>query len=125
MYYKRMDIVLVDFGGDHEDSRIGDYRPAIVISNNRYNYHSPVMQVLPMTKKLKLLDKEYHVFIDKEDCDGLTASGVCMVEQIQTVDQGQVKRKIAAVNEQRLADKIDMALKNQLGFGSGVSGDGF
>lgn len=105
-YYERMDIVLVDFGEDFDSCVIGDFRPAIVISKTSYNKNSPVMQVLPLTKRLKAIDKDYHVFIDRMDCKDFEASGVCMIEQITTVDRQQVRRKIAEVTEPRLIAKL-------------------
>lgn len=113
-YYERLDIILVDFGLDYESSVIGDFRPAIVISNTEYNRHSPVMQVLPLTKKLKSVDKPYHIFVDRLDCEDFSASGVCLVEQITTVDRRQVRRKIARVVDEGLAAKIDVAILDQL-----------
>lgn len=121
--YERMDIVLVDFGLDFERSTIGDFRPAIVISNTEYNRHSPVMQVLPLTKKLKYVDKPYHVFVDCLDCEDFTASGVCLVEQLTTIDRKQVRRKIARVTDKGLIKKINAAVLMQLDIShEGLSG---
>lgn len=114
-YYERMDIVLVDLGEDFDSCVIGDFRPAIVISKTSYNKISPVMQVLPLTKKLKAIDKDYHVFIDCMDCKNFEASGVCMIEQITTVDRQQVRRKIAEVTEPRLITKLESAMVQHLG----------
>lgn len=114
-YYERMDIVLVDFGEDFDSCVIGDFRPAIVISKTSYNKTSPVMQVLPLTKRLKAIDKDYHVFIDRMDCKDFEASGVCMIEQITTVDRQQVRRKIAEVTEPRLIAKLETAMLQHMG----------
>ena len=113
-FYERVDIILLDFGLDYERSIIGDFRPAIVISNTEYNRHSPVMQVLPLTKKLKYVDKPYHVFVDCLDCEDFTASGVCLVEQLTTIDRKQVRRKIARVTDKGLLLKIERAIIRQL-----------
>ena len=114
-YYERMDIVLVDLGEDFDSCVIGDFRPAIVISKTSYNKTSPVMQVLPLTKRLKAIDKDYHVFIDRMDCKDFEASGVCMIEQITTVDRRQVRRKIAEVTEPRLIAKLEAAMLQHMG----------
>lgn len=114
-YYRRMDIILVDFGEDFDSCVIGDFRPAIVISKTSYNKVSPVMQVLPLTKKLKAIDRDYHIFVDRMDCKDYEASGICMVEQITTVDRQQVRRKIAEVTEPRLIAKLESAMVRHLG----------
>ena len=114
-YYERMDIVLVDFGKDYGKCVMGNFRPAIVVSRTSYNMSSPVMQVIPLTKQLKAVDKEYHVFIDRNDCEGFEASGLCLVEQMATVDRRQVRRKIAMVTAPGLIEKIGSAILCHLG----------
>lgn len=114
-YYKWMDIVLVDFGEDYNNCVIGNFRPAIVISNTEYNRHSPVMQVIPLTKQLKAVDRDYHVFLDCNDCNGFDESGMCLLEQITTVDRRQVRRKIASVTVEATKLKIESALIKHLG----------
>ena len=119
-YYERMDIVLVEFGEDYQNCVIGDFRPSIVISKTEYNMCSPVMQVIPLTKQLKAVDKEYHVFVDCNDCEGFQSSGMCLVEQITTIDRRQVKRKIAKVTDDGLIAKISHAVREHLGVGGEV-----
>ena len=115
-YYNWMDIVLVDFGQDYSNCVVGDYRQAIVISNTEYNRHSPVMQVIPLTKQLKAIDMDYHVFLDRNDCEGFEESGMCLLEQITTVDRRQVRRKIASVKIDSMKLKIEIELMRHLGF---------
>ncbi|RKI38460.1 hypothetical protein D7V86_19465 [bacterium D16-51] len=49
------------------------------------------------------------------DCKDFEASGVCMIEQITTVDRQQVRRKIAEVTEPRLIAKLEAAMVQHLG----------
>lgn len=114
-WYDYMDVVLADFGEIQEDCLIHKIRPAIVISSGRYNMNSPVMQVIPMSKKFKNMDAYYHIFIDMDDCEGLNNSGVAMVEQIATVDRAHVVHYIGCVVDDRLIEKIQTAVKQQLG----------
>lgn len=110
-----MDIVLADFGEIQEDCLIHKIRPAIVISTSRYNMNSPVMQVIPMSKKFKNMDSYYHIFVDMDDCEGLNNSGVAMVEQIATIDRAHVLHYIGCVVDDRLISKIQQAIIMQLG----------
>lgn len=71
----RMDIIFVNFGLIENNCLIHKSRPAIVISTTEYNKQSPIMQVIPMSKQLKGLDKKYHVFVDHTDCEKLWESG--------------------------------------------------
>ena len=117
---QRMDILFVDFGLLAENCLIHKCRPAIVVSTTEYNRQSPVMQVIPMSRQLKGLDRNYHVFIDQADCDNLRGSGMAMIEQMQTIDRRQVQHRIGCVIDQRLIEKLGQAVRFQLGM-EGVS----
>lgn len=110
-----MDIVLADFGEIQEDCLIHKIRPAIVISSSRYNMNSPVMQVVPMSKKFKNMDAHYHIYVDRDDCEGLNNAGVAMVEQMTTIDRAHVLHYIGCVVDDRLIDKIHQGIIDQLG----------
>lgn len=114
-WYECMDIVLADFGEIQRDCLIHKVRPAIVISKSEYNENSPVMQVIPMTKKMKNIDSSYHVFIDMKDCENLNNSGVAMIEQLCTIDRSHVVHWIGTIVDERLIEKIQIAVKQQLG----------
>lgn len=114
-WYEFMDIVLVDFGEIEDDCLIHKARPAIVVSSSKYNINSPVMQVIPMTKKFKNLDSYYHVFVDSEDCENLNASGMAMIEQLTTVDRAHIVHYIGCVVDSRLIAKIQAGIVEQLG----------
>ena len=45
---KRGDIYYVDFG-EKDGSKQGGVRPALVVSNNKANKHSPVVTVVPLS----------------------------------------------------------------------------
>ena len=98
-YYNRMDVVVVvDYGDIKGDCLLRKRRPAIVLSRTDYNEHSPIMQVAPMTKSRKGLNKKYHVLINKRYCNNLRGSGMCMLEQTRPIDRRQVAYKIAATS---------------------------
>lgn len=111
----RMDIIFVNFGLIENDCLIHKSRPAIVISTTEYNKQSPVMQVIPMSKQLKGLDKKYHVFVDHTDCEKLWESGMAMIEQMQTIDRAQISHPIGRVTDSRLIEKLETAVCYQLG----------
>ena len=113
---KRWDIVMAEFGQDYDETNLMQgYRPAIVFSRDRYNLFSPVIFLVPLTKQLKGIDRDYHVFVDKRDCIGYAGSGMALVEQMRPVDRTFVKRRIGEVSEQRLRDKLEEAAVRFLG----------
>lgn len=115
-YYKKWDIVMVEFGQEYDCCLIRGYRPAIVYSDSEYNEHSPIMQVIPLTRRLKGVDRAYHVFLDKKDCIGYESSGLALVEQIRPVDRKYVNRKVGEVDAFHAIDKIDGAVAEFFGF---------
>lgn len=114
--YEKWDIVMVEFGQEYDCCLIRGYRPAIVYSDTEYNEHSPIMHVIPLTRKLKGVDRDYHVFLDKNDCIGYESSGVALIEQIRPVDRKFMKRKVGEVDDFRAIDKIDAAVEEFFGF---------
>ncbi len=59
-----------------------------------------------MTKCFQYIDKEGHVFIDRQDCDGLDESGVAVTQQPRCIDRSQAIKKIGEVTDLNLQDKI-------------------
>lgn len=49
---KRGDIYFVDFGQNIDTCKQSGIRPAVIVSNNRANEHSPVITVVPLTSKI-------------------------------------------------------------------------
>lgn len=117
--YEKWDIVMVEFGQEYDCCLIRGYRPAIVYSNSEYNEHSPIMHVIPLTRKLKGIDRDYHVFLDKKDCIGYESSGIALIEQIRPVDRKYVNRKVGEVNAFHAIEKIDAAVAEFFGFDKG------
>lgn len=112
--YKSGDIVLVDLSAIKDDCRVSKVRVAIVKSRSEYNSAAPVMQIIPMSKKLKKMDASYHVYIDKEDCEHLKSSGVALIEQMTTIDRTKVVHYIGRIKEPSLIKKLNNAIINQL-----------
>lgn len=117
--YEKWDIVMAEFGQEYDCCQIRGYRPAIVYSDTEYNEHSPIMHVIPLTKKLKGVDRDYHVFLDKNDCIGYQSSGIALIEQIRPIDRKFVNRKVGEVDDFHAIDKIDDAVAEFFGFEQG------
>lgn len=49
---KRGDIYFVNFGNNVKSFKQSGIRPALVVSNNKANYNSPVVTVVPLTKQV-------------------------------------------------------------------------
>ena len=60
---KRGDVYFVDLGDNIGSSKQSGLRPAVVVSNNKANRHSPVVTVVPMTTKTRKTFLPTHVLI--------------------------------------------------------------
>lgn len=113
--YSRWDIVMAEFGQDYDCCVIRGYRPAVVFSLDAYNESSPIMILIPLTKRLKGVDRDYHVFIDKNECKGYDSSGIALIEQMRPMDRRFVNRKIGEIVDVHMHRKIEGAILEFLG----------
>lgn len=111
----KFDILVVNFPEDYDHCVTCGTRPAICISETELNRRIPTMVVVPMTKCFQYIDKEGHVFIDRENCDGLEESGVAVVQQPKSIDRTQAIKKIGEVTDLGLQEKIMKSLAECLG----------
>ena len=84
---KRGDIYYVDFG-EKAGSEQGGVRPALVVSNNKANKHSPVVTVIPLSARV--WKKKYlptHVQIPLKKSSGLNKPSMALAEQVETLDK--------------------------------------
>lgn len=87
----------------------GGQRPAVVVSNNMCNKHSPVISVVPVTSR----DKKRlptHVSIWGY---GLNCECTVMCEQITSVDKSSITKRIGNVSHESVRAAIDKALLTQ------------
>lgn len=108
--YKKWDIVMAEFGENYDTCMMQGYRPAIVVSSEEYNLHAPIVFLIPLSKQLKGIDRDYHVFVDKDDCAGYNASGIALIEQMRPMDKIFLNRRIGEVMDERLKFKIEFAI---------------
>jgi len=113
---RRGDIYYVDFGnhqGSHKQSGI---RPALVVSNNKANRNSPVVTVVPLTKRFwKKSHLPTHVFIPLSAGSGLDRPSMVLAEQVETVDKSRLLDKRGEILDEMLMEQVTMALQIQIG----------
>lgn len=111
---KRGDIYFVDFGQNIESNKQCGIRPAVIVSNNRANEHSPVITVVPLTgRTYKKRHLPTHVFIPKS-C-GLDRNSLALAEQVETIDKKNLREKRGHIMDSSIMEKINQALQIQLG----------
>lgn len=95
---KRGEIYWVDLP-DSKGRELKEIHPCLVISNDRQNFVSPLITIVPITS-LKTGDKIYSfqapITLQKES--------VLLVHQIQTIDRDKFKDKITEIKENLLEE---------------------
>ena len=106
---KKGDIVWASLSG-HGSVQSGR-RPCVVLGNEKSLKYSNVVQVIPISSKLKKVNLPVHIIIE----EGLPKKSLLLVEQIQTIPQDNIGQYITNVGNEMLVG-IEKAVKTQLGF---------
>lgn len=111
---KRGDIYFVDFGQNIESNKQCGIRPAVIVSNNRANEHSPVITVVPLTgRTYKKRFLPTHVFIPKS-C-GLERNSLALAEQVESIDKKNLREKRGHISDSDIMAQITQAIQIQIG----------
>ena len=86
-------------------------RPVIIVSNNLANAHSHVATVVPLTSRSKT-PLPTHVRIQSP---GLAKDSIALCEQILTIDESRLKRRVGFVYDSFDRLSLHQALCIQLG----------
>lgn len=78
---KRGQIWYVDMGSTYEGSIQGGKRPVVIVSNNKGNYYSPILLVVPITSSITKHELPTHVEIQ------LKVPSTVLCEQIFTINK--------------------------------------
>ncbi len=113
---KRGDIYYVDFGQEIDTNKQKGVRPAVIVSNNKANEHSPVITVVPMTSKIyKKRFLPTHVLVPPSYGSGLERTSLALVENVDSIDKKDLREKKGNINGTSVMRNIDRALQIQLG----------
>jgi len=111
MNIKRGDILLVNLEPvkGHEQ---GGIRPVLVIQNNIFNKHSPILIIAAITSKQFTKEYPTNVFVSKQESK-LDKDSTVLLNQIKTIDKQRIIKKIGDIDSFTM-NKVDMALKISL-----------
>lgn len=110
--YPRGAIYTCHFGENigHEKSRL-EARPCLIISNNRINYNSTNVIVIPLTKEIKYkseshaeLKYEWHYVLKKEKYTNLTFDSAVQCEDIRCVSKARLGKFICMIDANDLME---------------------
>lgn len=98
----------------HGDGSIqGGHRPVFVISNNKNNQHSTVLNVIPMTTKMNKRNLPCHVEIWDYKKYGLTAPSTLLIEQLTTVQKEDLRYHMGEIKDVDMLMRICRAMQSQ------------
>ena len=112
---ERGDVVLADLTEQNNTSIQAGVRPVVVVSNDKANTYSPIITIIPLTRKLH--KKRYlptHVFITYKDEQDRNRKSLALAEQITSIPVDCILEKYGHVNKFDLR-AISMALGIQTG----------
>ena len=108
---KRQDVFLVNF-----DPTVGaeakKTRPALVVSNNINNAHSPIVSISPITSNVTRVHS-FEVEVSA-GIGGLRARSKVMVNQTRAVDKVRLIKRLGNLPD-KIMEEIDNALKLHFG----------
>lgn len=104
------DVFFADLSG--EGSLQTGLRPVIVVSNDTGNYFSSVVTVVPLTSKKKK-ELPTHTTLHPNAINGLNKISVALAEQITTIPQDYLVRKIGCLNNKEI-NNVRFAVLNML-----------
>ena len=100
-------IYLVNFGPT-VGAEVKKIRPAVVVSNDINNAHSPIISIAPISSRIARI-YSFEVEIPA-GVGGLTERSKVMVNQTRAIDKMRILKQIGTLEESYLR-KIDTALK--------------
>ena len=105
---RRGEIWYVDMGSTYEGSIQGGKRPVVIVSNNKGNYYSPILLVVPITSSTTKNDIPTHVKIQ------LKVPSIILCEQIHTINKDNLISYEGILTDEEMND-LNRCLKISIG----------
>ena len=109
---KFLEIWMADLG-ERSGSLQSGRRPVLIVSNDKNNRYSSVLNVIPMTTKMNKRNLPCHVEIHDYEKFGLNAPSTIMVEQLTVVDKKSLMFRVGKINDDRILMEICDAMAVQ------------
>jgi len=109
---KFLEIWMADLG-ERSGSLQSGRRPVLIVSNDKNNRYSSVLNVIPMTTKMNKRNLPCHVEIYDYEKFGLNAPSTIMVEQLTVVDKKSLMFRVGKINDDRILMEICDAMAVQ------------
>ena len=112
------DIIWVEFHSGNGHIQRGR-RPCVVVSTDRVNNHSRIINVIPGTTNLERKNNPVHMIIKNSDIRGYMGKDTMLLtEQLTAIDTNQILTKAGYLSEEKVNYLNGLILK-QLGIKEG------
>lgn len=91
----------------------GGHRPVFIISNNKNNQHSTVINAIPLTTKMNKRNLPCHVEIWDYKKYGLTAPSTLLIEQLTTVQKENLRYYMGEIKDIDMLMRVCRAMQSQ------------
>lgn len=113
----RWDLLWVDLE-PREGSEQGGARPALVVSNDGFNRHFPLMTVVPLTRRAGRRRRVYGFeVLLPAGVAGNSEDSIVMPQQIRTVARSRVRGRLGSLADPDLRRAVEERLLDHLGVG--------
>lgn len=107
---------MADLGQVKGNSIQAGVRPVVIVSNNRCNKHSKVINVVPLTAKVgEKKELPTHVFLKENENQGLKRNSLALCEQVTLLPVSDIINPYYGQVNDGSMDEITKALQVQLG----------
>ena len=114
----RGDVFFAELGYHGGRSIQDGCRPVLVVSNDKGNYHSNTISIIPLTGCFKRPDLPCHILLYPEDIKNrhqkLSVSTV-LTEQVTTISKSDLRGYVGRIEDSSVLGKIEYALSMHLG----------
>ena len=114
----RGDVFFAELGYHGGRSIQDGCRPVLVVSNDKGNYHSNTISIIPLTGCFKRPDLPCHILLYPEDIKNrhqrLSVSTI-LTEQVTTISKSDLRGYVGRIEDSTLLGKIEYALSIHLG----------
>ena len=113
----RMEVWLIKIDRERESPFLrSGYFPAVVVSNEKSNINSDVVNVVPARTSPRRLDLPSHVWLTCENNPSLERDMTMLAEQMTSIDKRSLVKQLGKVTSEEDIEKVEIAVLKQLGF---------
>ena len=110
------DIWMCKLEGQLGSSIQSGYRPVLIISNDKNNLHSPLVNIIPLTSKGNKRCLPVHVDLNRYNDYGLSMPSTVLCEQVTSIPAKNLDRYIGNIFDDVTRARIKRALEIQFSF---------